>query len=600
MEASGHSTGAEGVLWDLSHLYSGPEDPSLQEDLEGSVSKAQQFRELYAGRVNGLDAHELSRALSSYERILERLGRAETYAQLRFATDTRDPARGRLLQTVREKEAQVRTRLLFLELEWVQLEDPIALELVNHPALSHFRHYLLALRRYRGHLLSESEERILAEKSVTGASAWVRLFEETLNDIPFELDGQRMTEEELLSRLHFPQRQVRRKAAMAMSQGLRSRLKTLTFIFNMVASDKAIEDRLRNYPHWLSARNLANEITDEMVDSLVESVVSRYELPRRYYILKRELLGLDVLWDYDRYAPLPGVDRSVSWQRCQEEVLAAFAGFSEDMASIVSRFFRERWIDAPARPGKRAGAFSHPAVPSVHPYVMVNYTGKLRDVMTVAHELGHGVHQVLAASKGYLNSQTPLTIAETASVFAEMLTFERLLSQIQEPRERMALLCKKIEDIIATVFRQIAMNRFEDRYHNARRETGELTPEELSRIWIQTQQDMFGDSVILTEDYSIWWSYIPHFLHTPGYVYAYAFGELLVLALFARFKEVGKEFVPGYLEMLSMGGSESPREVVARTGLDLADPLLWEKGLGVLEDMIGQAEQLAAKMRKPL
>jgi oligoendopeptidase F len=593
VEPGGHATGAEDVLWDLSHLYSGSTDPCLRDDLEQSLSQARSFREAYLGKVGALEAGQLHHAMAQYEAILERLAKAETFSHLWFVTDTLDPARGKLLQEVREKEAQVRTQLLFLELEWVQVQEERAAQLLAQPELAHWRHYLSSARRYRPHLLSEPEERILAEKSVTGGSAWVRFFEETMSDIPFQIDGQPLTEEEVLSRLYRPERQERQKAAKAMTEGLKGRLRTLTFIFNMLASDKAIEDRLRNYPHWLSARNLANEISDQMVGSLVDAVTARYDLPQRYYHLKRRLLGLDALYDYDRYAPLPGLERRVSWSQCLEEVLGAFEGFAPEMAQIAARFFREGWIDAPVRPGKRGGAFSHPAVPSVHPYVMVNFTGKLRDVMTVAHELGHGVHQFLASSRGFLNSQTPLTIAETASVFGEMLTFERIISRLSEPRERLAMLCGKIEDILATVFRQIAMNRFEEQYHTRRREGGELTPEELGSIWIQTQGAMLGDSVVLTEDYSLWWSYIPHFLHTPGYVYAYAFGELLVLALLARFKELGQGFVEGYLEMLCLGGAESPQEVVGRAGLDLNDPGLWNKGLGILEAMIGQAEELA-------
>ncbi len=587
------STGAEQVFWDLSHLYEGQADPALKRDMEEALSGAGFFREKYLGRINGLDAGEIQAAMLEYERLLERMGKAESFSHLWFVTDTRDPERGKLLQTVREQEARLKSQLLFFELEWVQVPEEQAGELLLRPELAKWRHYLGSARRYRPHLLSEPEERILAEKSVTGGSAWVRLFEETMSDIPFQIDGQVLTEEEVLSRLHWPDRKAREKAARAMTEGLRGKLRLLTFIFNMLASDKAIEDRLRKYPHWLSARNLANQISDQMVNSLVEAVVARYDLPQRYYSLKRRLLGLEVLYDYDRYAPLEGLDRLVSWSRCKEEVLESFKNFSEEMARIASRFFQERWIDASVRPGKRGGAFSHPSVPSVHPYVMVNFTGRLRDVMTVAHELGHGVHQVLASFQGYLNSQTPLTIAETASVFGEMLTFERIMSQLKEPRERLALLCNKIEDILATVFRQIAMNRFEEKYHTSRREAGELSSQELGRIWIQTQAEMFGDSVLLTEDYSLWWSYIPHFLHTPGYVYAYAFGELLVLALYARFKEVGPEFVRGYLDMLSAGGAESPQEVVSRAGLDLEDPQLWERGLGILESMIEQAEKLA-------
>ncbi len=588
-----HHTGAEQVIWDLSHLYKGQNHEELHRDLQDLNSQVQAFRNRYLGRVGNLDGLDLNQAMVEYEEILERLGKAESFSHLWFVTDTRDPARGKLLQEVREHEARLRSQLLFLELEWVQVEELRAQELLEHRELIKWRHYLQSARRYRPHLLSEPEERILAEKSVTGSSAWVRLFEETISSIPFQMDGRPITEEELLSRLHWPDREERKKAARAMTQGLQGSLRLLTFIFNMVASDKAIEDRLRRYPHWLSARNLANEISDQMVESLIQEVVARFDLPQRYYCLKRKLLGLDRLYDYDRYAPLEGLNRVVSWSSCVEEVLGSFKGFSEKMAEIASRFFEERWIDASVRPGKRGGAFSHPTVPSVHPYVMVNFTGKLRDVMTLAHELGHGVHQFLAYSRGYLNSQTPLTIAETASVFGEMLAFERIMSRLHDPRERLAFLCNKIEDILATVFRQIAMNRFEDKYHTARRNQGELSCDELGSIWIQTQEEMFGHSVHLTEDYSLWWAYIPHFLHTPGYVYAYAFGELLVLAMFARFKEEGQSFVKGYLDMLSMGGAEAPGELVARTGLDLNDPGLWRRGLKVLEGMIEQAEVLA-------
>lgn len=594
-ESTKESIGAESVFWDLSDLYEGPEDPHLRKDLEDSLSQARDFRDRYLGRMAELDAARLHSAMVEYENILELVGKAESFSHLWFVTDTRDPERGKLLQTVREYEAQLRSQLLFFELEWVQLPEERAVELLSRPELLTWRHYLSSARRYRPHLLSEPEERVLAQKSVTGGAAWVRLFEESISAIPFEIEGQLLTEEEVLSRLYWPDREMRRKAAKAMTEGLKGNLRLLTFIFNMVASDKAIEDRLRSYPHWLSSRNLANEISDQMVNSLVEAVVARYDLPQRYYRLKRKLLGIDLLYDYDRYAPLEGLDKLVSWSRCLEEVLGSFEAFSVKMARIASRFVQEKWIDASVRPGKRGGAFSHPAVPSVHPYVMVNYTGKLRDVMTLAHELGHGVHQFLASSKGYLNSQTPLTIAETASVFGEMLTFEKIMSELNEPRERLAFLCNKIEDILATVFRQIAMNRFEEKYHTTRREAGELSPEELGKIWIQTQAEMFGDSVLLTEDYSLWWSYIPHFLHTPGYVYAYAFGELLVLALFARFKEQGPDFVEGYLSMLSTGGAESPQEVVSRAGLHLNDPELWRRGLGIVEGMIEQAEELAQR-----
>lgn len=592
-EEVARETGAEEVFWDLKDLYLGPQDPCVREDLEGVEERASSFRENYLGKVAHMDAPSLNSAMEQYESILEKMAKLDSFSQLWFVTDTLDPSRGKFLQMVREKEALVRSKLLFFELEWVQMEDARAEELLKDSVLSRWSHYLRAARRYKPHLLSEPEERILAEKSVTGSSAWVRFFEETINDIPFELEGKRVTEEELLSLLYAPERELRRKAAQAMSQGLRSRIRPLTFIFNMVASDKAIEDRLRKYPHWLSARNLANEIEDEMVEALVQAVTSRYDLPRRYYEFKKRLLGLDPLYDYDRYAPIFPQEVRVPWQEAKEHVLEAFGGFSQDMAEVASVFFQKSWVDAAVRKGKRSGAFSHPCVPSVHPYIMVNYTGKLRDVMTLAHELGHGVHQFMARSQGFLNSQTPLTLAETASVFGEILTFEKLLSQPSDKKEILGLLCGKIEDTLATVFRQIAMNRFEDAYHSKRREGGELTSEEISQIWLETQNAMFQGAVNLTEDYGLWWSYIPHFLHTPGYVYAYAFGELLVLALFSLYKEKGKEFVKGYLEMLSMGGSASPKEIVAKAGVDLSDPEVWHRGLRLIEEMIEKAEVMA-------
>ena len=593
MDQQSETTGAEDVHWDLSHLYASHEDPLVHTELDQALEEARAFREAFAGRVEDLGAEELAKAMARYEAIQERLAKVETFSHLWFVTDTGDPIRGRLLQGVRERGTAVRTETLFFELEWTRVPEERAASLLGAAELAHWRHYLEAARRYRPHLLTEPEERILTEKAVTGISAWVRFFEEVMNDIPFVMNGERLTESDVLSRLYRPERDVRRKAARAMTEGLQGHLRILTFIFNMVGADKATDDRLRSYPHWLAERNMANEISEEMVGSLVKAVVDRYDLPERYYRLKRRLLGLEVLYDYDRYAPLAPEDSRVSWGAAKEIVLESFGAFSPQMGEIAGRFFEERWMDAPVKKGKRGGAFSHSAVPSVHPYVMLNYTGRVRDVMTLAHELGHGVHQVLAAGRDFLNSQTPLTTAETASVFGEMLTFEQLIRRKMTARERLALLCGKIEDMLATIFRQVAMNRFEEAFHTARREQGELSSEELSRLWMENQQAMFGPSVALTEDYRIWWSYIPHFLHTPGYVYAYAFGELLVLALISRYREEGDHFVPGYLEMLGMGGSERPEEVVARAGLDLKDPDLWHRGLRMVEGMIAQAEELA-------
>ena len=362
---------------------------------------------------------------------------------------------------------------------------------------------------------------------------------------------------------------------------------------NNILADKASDDRLRNYPTWISARNMSNEVDDATVDALVEAVTSRYDVVARYYNLKRRLLGLDGLYDYDRYAPLPAADRHYDWSEARDVVLNAYAGFDQRMADVASLFFERRWIDAAIRPGKRGGAFSAGTVPSVHPYILMNFEARPRDVMTLAHELGHGIHQKLAGVQGLLQADTPLTTAETASVFGEMLVFQDLLARENDPGVRLAMLTSKIEDSFATAFRQVSMNRFEHVAHTARRSEGELSTERLSELWMGSQRPMFGDSVTLTDNYALWWSYVPHFISTPGYVYAYAFGELLVLALYARFKQSSAGFADAYLAMLTAGGSNWPHEIVKPLGVDLTDPAFWQNGLGILDDMVRDAETLA-------
>ena len=591
VDADKNLTGAEGVEWNLTHLYDGPEDPKLMEDMDSAIEEAKAFHDAFSGKVAELEADRLKSAVEQMEAVEEKVAKAAVFAYLHFVTDTSDPARGKLLQTVQEKATAVGASLLFFMLEWARLEDNDAKKRLDDDRLTSWRRFLESARRYKPYLLTEPEEKILTEKAVTGVSAWSRFFEETLNEIPFEMDGERVTEEFVLSRMYDPDRTVRLKAADALTEGLKGASRTLTFVFNMVAADKATDDRLRSYPHWLAERNLDNHISDEMVGALIDAVISRYDLVRRYYRLKRKILGVETLYDYDRYAPITADSRSIPWDECKEIVLGAFGDFSPKMADIAGRFFDERWIHAFVKKGKRSGAFSHPAAPSVHPYVMVNYTARTRDVMTVAHELGHGVHQVLSSSQGYLKSHTPLTTAETASVFGEMLAFERLMAGLDEKGAKLALLCSKIEDVIATVFRQVSMNRFEAAFHTARRLQGELSTDEISGIWFDSQKAVFEDSVTLRDEYALWWSYIPHFIGTPGYVYAYAFGELLVFALYDRYREVGSDFIEGYLGMLSAGGSESPENVVAKAGLDLNDPELWSRGLDILGGMIAQAEE---------
>lgn len=585
-------TGAETVHWDLSDLY--PDHDALDRDLETADREVEAFEQAYRGRVATLEADGLAEALAAYEGLHDRLGRAYTYAYLYWSTDTGDPARGALLQKVRETYTRLAQRLIFFRLEWAAVDDARAEALLADPALAKYRHYLELERLHRQHLLSEPEEKILAEKSITGRGAWNRFFDETLGAMRFSLDGRAMTQQEVLAKLYEPDRDVRRAAALAFTEGLEAHIRPLTFIFNTILADKASDDRLRRFPHWLAARNLDNEVSDEMVQALIEAVTGRYDLVARFYSLKRRLLGLDELFDYDRYAPVGEADTRYEWDAARALVQAAYADFHPRLGEIVEQFFEKRWIDAALAPNKRGGAFSHGAVPSAHPYILMNYTGKIRDVQTLAHELGHGVHQYLSRKQGVLQADTPLTTAETASVFGEMLVFQRLMKQEQDPRNRLAMLVGKIDDTIATVFRQVAMNRFEDRMHNARRTEGELPPEWFCEAWMDTQRAMFQGSVTLGDHYRFWWSYIPHFLHTPGYVYAYAFGELLVLALYARYQEEGPAFADKYIGLLEAGGSDWPHRLVGRLGVDLTDLGFWHQGLSAIEALVEQAESLAA------
>ncbi len=588
-------TGAEDVAWDLSDLYEGSDDPRVETDIQEAEEAAAAFRDRYYGKVSDLSSAELADAIAERERIEAILTRVGYFAHLHFATDMADPTRGALVARVTEKGAVLDTQLLFFGLEIAGLDDDAAEALLEGPELDHWRHWLRSLRKFRPYLLTEPEEKILTEKTVSGVSAWGRLYEELLGAVQVELDGAEISFEEAMSRLYSGDREVRRSAAEAVTAALEPGLRTRTFIFNTILVDKSIDDRLRGYPTWISARNLRNDTTDEAVQALVDAAVSRYDVVQRYYRLKAKLLGLDRLAIYDRMAPISEDPSKVSWDEARDIVVGAYADFAQEAGDIAERFFADRWIDAPVRDNKRTGAFCATTVPDVHPYVLMNFTGDRRSILTLAHELGHGLHGVLSQPLGLFNSDTPLTTAETASVFGEALTFKRLLELEEDPRRRLNLLAGRIEDSIATVFRQIAMNRFEDVVHNERREQGELAPERLEELWLETQRKLFGDSVDV-DGYGTWWSYIPHFLSTPGYVYAYAYGFLFALAIFRRYELEGDSMVEPYFEVLRTGGSKPPEELAEIVGLDLTDPSIWESGIDALAAELDEAEALAMEI----
>jgi oligoendopeptidase F len=584
------------VAWDLEPLVAGTGVDELLDRADALAAGLAALR----GTVAGLDAAGLAAAMSRFADLEDAQGRAGYYAMLRFSEDTQDPERGALLMRVQERSTAVATQLVFFELEWAALDDDHVEALLADPVLDFCAHHLRSVRRYREHLLTEPEERLLTEKSVTGAGAWVRLFDELTSAISVDLPeglggtpGGTVGLEQGLSLLQHPEREVRRTAAEAVTEGLAPGLRTRAFVFNTLLLDKATDDRLRGYPTWLSSRNLSNEATDASVQALVDAVVARYDLPQRWYALKARVLGVDRLADYDRMASVATDESTIGWSEARALVLDAYASFSPELADVARRFFDEGWIDAPVRTGKRPGAFCAYTVPSHHPYLLLNWTSRNRDVLTLAHELGHGLHAYLAREQGVFHQSTPLTLAETASVFGEAVTNQALLGRIEDPAQRFALLASTLEDSIATVFRQVAMNRFEDAVHTARREEGELSVERFGELWADSQTAMLGDSVELTEGYRTWWSYIPHFIGTPGYVYAYAYGQLLALSVYARYAERGREFVPSYLELLRAGGSMEPEELGRIVDCDLTDPGFWDAGLDIVEGQLDAATEAA-------
>lgn len=580
--------------WDLSDLYVAIDAPEIDADLAGAKTQAETFAARYAGRLATLDGPGLATAIQDYEALSEACARLSSYAQLCHARNGTDAEIGRFYQSIRENLADITSKTVFFTLELNRLEADALSEMMRDcAALARYRPWLEVVRAYRPYELSDDLERYIHDRSVTGAAAWVRLFDETMADLRFEYDGRRLTSSEIFDLLSDPSADIRKGAAQSIGVVLERHAKLLAFITNTLAKDKEIDDRWRRFPSPVSARNLANQVEDEVVSALRSAVRDAYgDISHRYYALKARWLGVDKLEHWDRNAPLPGdADRRIPWSEARDTVLAAYAAFSPDMAAIGQRFFARGWIDAAPAPGKDAGAFAHPTVPSAHPYLLLNYHGRLRDVMTLAHELGHGVHQVLAADQGYLLADTPLTLAETASVFGEMLTFQAMLAAETDPDRRRVMLAGKVEDMINTVIRQTAFFDFETRVHHQRRR-GELTVDALGALWLEVQQESLGPAFRFDPHYRYYWSYIPHFVHAPFYVYAYAFGDCLVNALYDVYRQAPEGFAPRYLDLLRAGGSRRHRELLAPFGLDATDPSFWHRGLAVIGRMIDELETL--------
>ncbi|WP_211866661.1 M3 family oligoendopeptidase [Neoroseomonas terrae] len=584
-------------VWDLSDLYGGPDDPALAADLDRAEADARAFEGRLAGRLATLPGDALAQAIGEYEALWERLGRVTSFAGLLFAGDAQNPENGRFYGTTQERVTTISSHLLFFTLEINRLEEAVLEQKVaGSAALEHWRPWLRDLRVFRPHQLSDEVEKLLHEKEVAGAAAWNRLFDETIANMKVTVGGEEMTVSAALNGLSDRDRAKREASAKGVSAAFGERVRLFTLITNTLAKDKEIEDKWRHYPRPGSYRNRSNMVEDEVVDALVTAVRQSYpRLSHRYYQMKAKWLGLEKLQHWDRNAPLPDEDdRLVPWPEAVERVLTSYGAFSPDLAAVGKRFFDKPWIDAALRPGKASGAFAHPTVPSAHPYLLLNYHGKPRDVMTLAHELGHGVHQILAGAQGYLLSSTPLTLAETASVFGEMLTFRAVLDAETDPKRRRAMLAGKVEDMLNTVVRQIAFYRFETLLHDERRK-GEISSDRIAELWMQVQVESLGPAFEFTPDYGVYWSYIPHFIHSPFYVYAYAFGDCLVNALYGVYRDGGvKGFQAKYLDMLRAGGTKRHKELLAPFGLNAADPAFWMKGLDVISGFIDELEKTDA------
>ncbi len=593
---SDQPTRALGALpeWDLSDLYLGRDSPELKGDLERTATAAAAFQTAYRGKLAGCSGEALAAATAAYERLRETLERVMSYASLVYSADMSDPEIGRFFQTMQERTNDISTTLLFFTLEINKLEDADLAAKLKVPALARYAPWLRDTRAFRPYQLADELEKLLHEKYVAGRAAWTRLFDETMAALRFPVDGRELTSAEALHLLSEPDPPLRKAAAKSLGEVLGRNARLFALITNTLAKDKEIEDRWRGFKRPISSRNLANFVEDEVVDALIVAVRAAYpRLAHRYYRLKAKWFGVERLPYWDRNAPLPEEPhRVIPWEEARRTVLDAYAAFSPELAAVGRRFFEHRWIDAPVRPGKAPGAFAHATVPSAHPYLLLNYQGKTRDVMTLAHELGHGVHQVLAGAQGALMADTPLTLAETASVFGEMLTFRALLKAERDPTTRKAMLAGKVEDMLNTVVRQIAFVEYETRIHDERR-TGELTPDRIGRIWLDIQGESLGPAIAFEDEYRHYWTYIPHFIHTPFYVYAYAFGDCLVNSLYAVYQDAHEGFAEKYLDLLRAGGTRRHRELLAPFGLDAGDPRFWDRGLSVIAGFIDELEGMS-------
>ncbi|WP_460450600.1 M3 family oligoendopeptidase [Alsobacter sp. SYSU BS001988] len=596
--ASRSSGAALGGLpeWDLSDLYPGMDSAEFAGDLGRAESDCKAFADQYRGKLDALISGAepetaLHKAIQRYEGIEDRLGRVISYAGLVYAGDTTDPKRAKFYGDAQERLTAASSDLLFFQLELNRLDDSRLDALAAKAPLSHYRPWLEDIRKEKPYQLDDKLEQLFHEKSVSGRAAWNRLFDETISALKFTVGGEELTLEPTLNKLQDADGEVRKAAADALAATLTSNLRIFTLITNTLAKDKEIADRWRGFEDVADSRHLSNRVEREVVDALVSAVRAAYpRLSHRYYRLKAKWFGVEALNFWDRNAPLPKVEqRTIGWPEARDTVLDAYRGFSPEMSEIARRFFDGRWIDAPVRPGKAPGAFAHPTVPSAHPYVLLNYQGRPRDVMTLAHELGHGVHQVLAGPNGALMAPTPLTLAETASVFGEMLTFRALLAKTQDQAARKAMLASKVEDMINTVVRQIAFYSFERDVHTTRA-AGELTAEQLGEMWLKVQAESLGPAIRLGPGYETFWAYIPHFIHSPFYVYAYAFGDCLVNSLYGVYEKAADGFADRYLAMLAAGGTKHHTELLAPFGLDARDPAFWSIGLNLIEQMIVELE----------